>query len=400
MGISRQQILQVAVQDSLLKQEVKKLGLSVGDDKIASEIAKSPTFLSAGQFDKEKFQQFLYQNSMRENKYREHVRDEITTTMLMAALLNNNPYSNKIVERQMAAYAERRDIIVATIPTGVKKFNKLPTDKELEDFYFENSFSFERPETRDFRYIVLKPEDRDAAKLYEIRTAIDDEIAGGSTLIEIAEKHGLKLQTEKDFSMESSTKFSHKFADKVSASPENEITYLDEDEDGSYYALKVLSIDEARVPPLEEIRTEVVKAWKEEKSLEQNRIYASEIYNEARATGNLVKVAEKYNMKLSTIKNVAHDDYAEHGFVLVNGAFNARNGEIFGVFDNDKGGFDIAAVKDIKSQEIPEQEKAQYKQALEQSLEIEKFEQYMAYLQEKHGIIENPNLETTPQTLE
>ena len=103
--------------------------------------------------------------------------------------------------------------------------------------------------------------ERAARAVDERRDALDDALAGGATLEELADE-GLEVTTL-DWSAEASEGIAGfaAFRDAAAAVEEGDFPELIELDDGGLAALRVDAVLPAEVPPLEEIREEVAAAW-------------------------------------------------------------------------------------------------------------------------------------------
>lgn len=143
-------------------------------------------------------------------------------------------------------------------------------------------------------------------QIYELKNKIEDALAGGATLSEIAKEHHLKIQ-----SIEGVSKFGKDEAEKyvlpesgradildqVFSLPENADSPVIDTKEGSSYVVHVDAVRGAHVPPFEDIKDKVSKAWIQEKRFNLSAIVAEQLVKDARSVLDLSRLA--LNRKLS-----------------------------------------------------------------------------------------------------
>ncbi|QFU16429.1 peptidylprolyl isomerase [Microvirga thermotolerans] len=172
-----QQVLTNLINEAILSEEAKRLGLSVSDQLVARTIIEDPAFRGAdGQFNRALFEQVLRNASLSEAGFvreqrsamaRIHLAEAIAgdLTVPMAAREAFNRYAS---ERRAAAYFVLTSAAAGEIPA--------PTEEQLKSFYDERKSAFQAPEYRALSVMSLdpaslaKPEavsDADARQRYE-----------------------------------------------------------------------------------------------------------------------------------------------------------------------------------------------------------------------------------------
>ncbi|AWM87018.1 peptidylprolyl isomerase [Microvirga sp. 17 mud 1-3] len=172
-----QQVLSNLVNEAVMSEEARKLGLSVSDQLVARSITEDPAFRGAdGQFNRALFDQVLRNASLSEAGFvheqrsamaRIHLAEAIAgdLTVPMAAREAFNRYST---ERRTASYFVLTAAMAGEIPA--------PTQEQLQSFFDERKGAFQAPEYRSLTAMALdatslaKPEsisDADARQRYE-----------------------------------------------------------------------------------------------------------------------------------------------------------------------------------------------------------------------------------------
>ena len=248
------------------------------------------------------------------------LRSELRNNILLGTITNSIPVSDFIAKRQAAMAGETRDVEIVIIPKSFKPALAEPTQKELEEYYNEHSYSFQTAEIRDINYIRL-PKSKDNSA-YDTRVKMEDELAGGSTLKEIAGKLGLKLETKAGLHKDDED-FSVLFLQTAFDKDKGQVTDLVFDEkNGEDFVIEVTDVRPARIPELKEIKDKVVAAWKEHNANDQNLKYIGQMADELKSGGgSLQSFAAANGYKYEVIKGIKRVDTESYGARLVNAAF-------------------------------------------------------------------------------
>lgn len=147
----------------------------------------------------------------------------------------------------------------------------LETDSGRKVFYVKKinparvkSFSSVKQEVKTLR-------DRDYAdkEIVSLTQQIDDQVAGGSPLVDIAQEFNIPLYTTPPLSLNGTTRTGEKASSQISPAmiktafqqEEREEGQFNTAPDGTTYLLKVEEIIPQGLPPFAEIKTQVRKAW-------------------------------------------------------------------------------------------------------------------------------------------
>lgn len=176
------QVRRQLVTTAALENEAQRIGLSVGDQRVAKEITVMPVFHGiAGSFDRDAYRATLERNRMTEASFEGKVRDDLTRSLLQGAVAGGVAAPPALVDTLYTYISERRGLTVlklteADLATPVPA----PTDAELQAFYKDHIADFTAPEAKRITYASLLPEsiaakqpvDEDALKkLYQERIA-------------------------------------------------------------------------------------------------------------------------------------------------------------------------------------------------------------------------------------
>ena len=81
-----QQALQDLITRRLIDLRAREMGLTVADDTLRQLVTEDPLFHSAGQFDRDRFEQLLRANGMTEQGYLASLRQDVVRSTLTASL--------------------------------------------------------------------------------------------------------------------------------------------------------------------------------------------------------------------------------------------------------------------------------------------------------------------------
>ncbi len=143
-----------------LENETAALGLSVGDDTVAEEIAQTPRFQDgSGAFNRETYEFALRELGLNARDYEAEVRASIAAGLVQASVAGGVNTPDTFVDTLFNYVREERDVTWARLtaddlPEPVGE----PSDAELRSFHEENSDAFTRPETKIIDYALLTPD--------------------------------------------------------------------------------------------------------------------------------------------------------------------------------------------------------------------------------------------------
>lgn len=331
------QVLTNLIQEALLKQEEKKLNLLISEETLREIIQKDDLFKDeAGLFSKKKYDTFLQSRNLTEPLYLHLLMNEIKRGFLMQSVLRSIKMPQTLKNPLEEALREARDIMVVSLDAAPIPISETPSEKELMDFYSKNENLFALPETRDLSLIVLdptinltkiktelpnaSPEELHQATIehiYEIGTEIQDMLASGETLSEIASKKGLFYENVKAITTtghnsngdllvkEGKSSFTLDTIAKAFELNEGIESDLIEGKDGKFYIVFVDSISPKTLPLFEEIKGKVISSYKDKarKVLAFER--AKKIAEQVRKGASLGVVAKENNLKVEILKNIS-----------------------------------------------------------------------------------------------
>ncbi|MEJ6398727.1 SurA N-terminal domain-containing protein [Yoonia sp. 208BN28-4] len=154
-----QAVLGQVVASRALDNEASSLGISVGDERVATEVLRVPGFQGLnGEFDREAYRFALQQTGLTESQFEDSIREEIARTLLQGAVVGGVPAPDTYADTVVSYITERRDISWATVDaTALTEPQAGPTDADLTAFYEANPDLFTLPQERNITYAWLTP---------------------------------------------------------------------------------------------------------------------------------------------------------------------------------------------------------------------------------------------------
>ena len=169
MKTLRQQTLNRLIDEALLDQYAKKLGLGISDEQVKKAIFSTQAFQSNGKFDNARYNSIVNQMGMTADQYAQALRNQLTTQQLINAVVGTDFMLKGETDELAALVAQQRVVREATIDVNALAAKQQVSDADVNAYYEQNKNSFVSPEQFRVSYIKL-----DAAALQE--TASDAEI--------------------------------------------------------------------------------------------------------------------------------------------------------------------------------------------------------------------------------
>jgi peptidyl-prolyl cis-trans isomerase D len=158
-GLDRQ-VLQGLVTLAALDNEAARIGLSVGDAVVASEVTQLAAFQGVnGAFDREAYRFALQRNGQSEAEFETALRNDITRELFQGMIAGGFAAPATLTDTLHAWIAERRGFSVLRLTAAdLAAPPAAPTEAELTAYHTENIARFTRPEAKRITYAALLPE--------------------------------------------------------------------------------------------------------------------------------------------------------------------------------------------------------------------------------------------------
>ncbi|CAI0991772.1 Peptidyl-prolyl cis-trans isomerase D [Serratia marcescens] len=168
----RRQVLSQLIDNMLLDQYAKKLGLAVSDDQIKDAIRKAPYFQTNGQFDNAKYLDLIGRMGYTADNFAQSMRQQLVNQQLIQAFGESGFVLPSESQAMAALVLQERDVRLATIDLKALQAKQSAGDDELKAYYDQNKNSFIAPEQVKVSYIPL-----DAASMQDKVKVSEEDIS-------------------------------------------------------------------------------------------------------------------------------------------------------------------------------------------------------------------------------
>ena len=313
-------IIKKLINNRIINYLVHYYNLDITDDTVIQLIKENPNFKNEqGLFDIERFKGFLKNSYINEEDYLSDIKEHTLKNLLISIFIESF-HTPKIMVKNIVDYmAETRDVDIVQI--DLKSQSKdlsipSPTTAQLEELYKNNLALFEVPEKRSLSYVKISTEilcqkvhnnDEELLNFYhdnkeefankkfsEVKKQVnellqqqkteelkllmiknlEDDVAVGSSLTEIAGKYELPIQNLDSISYNdlAINKIDiAQNADSIFDLAEGELSYpIELTDKGSFILVEIKSIQPSKVQELSVIKEQVQKLWNEQYLRELN----------------------------------------------------------------------------------------------------------------------------------
>jgi peptidyl-prolyl cis-trans isomerase D len=153
------QLLENMIARYAMYEYAEKIGVSAGDATVAERIRQIPSVINpiTGQFDQAAYDAFLQQLGYTRPAFEEDIRGDITTGMLMEAMIAGVRAPSSFGALAFAYETEQRVISIAEAPASAVGQIPAPTEAQLQTFWEESQEQLRVPEFRAVTLVVADP---------------------------------------------------------------------------------------------------------------------------------------------------------------------------------------------------------------------------------------------------
>jgi peptidyl-prolyl cis-trans isomerase D len=155
----RRSILDRMINDVLLEEHAKTLGLRISDDQIRREILAMPAFQSNGQFDQEMYQAALRRAGYSADSFAAYLRSDLLRQQLVGAIEDTEFALPGEAQAQALLLAQTRTIKTVNIKQDLFVDQVEISDDEVVQYYNTHQQEFTRPEQFKLSYLRLSAQD-------------------------------------------------------------------------------------------------------------------------------------------------------------------------------------------------------------------------------------------------
>lgn len=158
----RQQVLNQLIDESLLDQYAKHLGLGISDEQVKMAIFSQPAFQTNGKFDNARYNAIIGNMGLTADQYAQALRNQLTTDQLIKAVVGTDFMLTGETDELAALVSQQRVVREATIDVKALAAKQDASEQEINANYEQNKNRYITPEQFKVSYIKL-----DAASMQE-----------------------------------------------------------------------------------------------------------------------------------------------------------------------------------------------------------------------------------------
>ncbi|WP_387689676.1 peptidylprolyl isomerase [Photorhabdus sp. RM71S] len=332
----RNQALERLINNVLIEQYSRELGLSASDEQVKDFIRNTSYFQINGKFDNNKYLELLNRSNMSPDLFAEQTRQNLVNQQLIMAFSGSEIALPSEVKLNAELFLQQRTARLATLELKKIQAQQEVTDKDLQDYYNLNKSSFIAPEEVKVSYIKMDAVDEmnkvsatsadiDAYYEHNLKRYTQPEQKKYSLIQLATEAEAKTVVDELNKGADFGKLAAEKSTDKFSAKNHGDIGWMEEDalpeelrqanlkEKGQISSLvKVLNgfaifhLDEIKpqiIKPLSEVRSEIEKTVKQEKAVDAFYALQQKVSDAATSDNESLAAAEE----ISGIKVVTTD---------------------------------------------------------------------------------------------
>ncbi len=148
-------VLESLVRQQLILQATRNLGLRVGDDALAANIAQNPRFQTNGQFDRGRFEAMVNQMGYSPEGFAIQLRTQLMTEQLIGAIVDTVRLPAREADALIAQLRESREVSYLLLEPSAYQSQVEVTDEALEAYFNSHQADFQRPEQVKIAYVDL-----------------------------------------------------------------------------------------------------------------------------------------------------------------------------------------------------------------------------------------------------
>jgi peptidyl-prolyl cis-trans isomerase D len=152
-------LLNRAIDEAVLNQKVRELGLAVDQAVVVRSITEAPEFRVAGQFDRNRLAEALQQAGLSEQAFLKQQAERVVRLQLVSGLVGGLGGSESLQRAVHQFREEARALDVVVVPADKVATPAEPDAAALTAYFEERKAEFRTPEIRKATLIVLSPGD-------------------------------------------------------------------------------------------------------------------------------------------------------------------------------------------------------------------------------------------------
>ncbi len=305
----QEEVLDNLIDDAVLEQTAKKLGLSVSDEELAGTIRHQSYFADKnGNFDKEAYYKILQDHQITVAEYEDSERKQILMQRVRSTLLDGVLYTNDEINHYVELM--NRDLKASYVFMDEAAYEKnVPINEaDLKDYYEKIRGQFDHPERVKIRHIYLSSQTNSTQELEGPQKTLEgyrQQILSGKAKFEdLAKKYSQDDSTknkggEFGWIERGTLKDAEDLEDVFFSLKKGEISKPVKLGNG-YDIAQAEDIEKAFKSTFEEVRLKVLAQYQKEKASQKILALSTELVEKLKAKEPLEKAANELGLKTST----------------------------------------------------------------------------------------------------
>ncbi len=153
----RQEALNQIIEQRLIAEEARHLGIRVSDQSLAEKIAADPNFQEGGSFDPKRYEDLLHANNLLPSDYENSMRTSMMQEALRHMVDEGVQISDADARHVYDLRNEKVTLAYVRIPSQDFVAKISPTPKQIEDYYNSHKDEFREPERIKVSYLHYDP---------------------------------------------------------------------------------------------------------------------------------------------------------------------------------------------------------------------------------------------------
>jgi peptidyl-prolyl cis-trans isomerase D len=153
----RQEAVEQLIEQQLVEEEARHLGISISDQALQGQIAKTAAFQRDGQFDFDTYQEVLRANNLLPAEYENGERARMIADTLRNMISSGVQISDDEIRHAYNLANEKIGLRYMELAYSDFAAKISPTDAQVADYYKKNQDQFREPERIQIQYIHYEP---------------------------------------------------------------------------------------------------------------------------------------------------------------------------------------------------------------------------------------------------
>jgi len=151
----RKQVLEGMIQDTLIHDAAKDLGMRAGDAMVRQTIASVPAFQVGGQFNQEAYSRAVQLQGTTEQGFEEQIRNSLVSQQLERSIQGSSFVTESFAEQAAKLGNQKRDIAYVMLSAEQVGVPAIPDETAINAYYEKNRINFMSEERVKLEYLLL-----------------------------------------------------------------------------------------------------------------------------------------------------------------------------------------------------------------------------------------------------